>query len=68
MITLIALLDFAVLAIATLLAAAIAAAIHWLFLRVAFALMQPATPRRTPPRTELVRGTTQLARAYAANR
>lgn len=68
MITLIAMLDFAVLAIATLLAAAIAAAIHWIFLRVAFALMQPATARRIPPRAELARGSTQLARAYAANR
>ena len=68
MITLIAMLDFAVLAIATLLAGAIAAAIHWLFLRVAFALMHPATAHRIPPRSELVRGTAQLARAYAANR
>ena len=68
MITLIALLDFAVLAIATLFAAAIAAALHWLFLRVAFALMQPATAPRIPPRTQLVRGTAQLARAYATNR
>lgn len=68
MITLIAMLDFAVLTIATLLAAAIAAALHWLFLRVAFALMHPATARRVSQRTELVRGTAQLARAYAANR
>jgi hypothetical protein len=68
MITLIATLDFAVLAIATLLAAAIAAALHWLFLRVAFVLMHPATARRIPGRTDLVRGTTQLARSYVANR
>lgn len=64
----ITMLDFAILAIATLLAAAIAAALHWLFLRVAFALMQPATARRVPPRTELARGTAQLARAFATNR
>lgn len=68
MTTLIALLDFAVLAIATLLAAAIAAALHWLLLRVAFALMHPATARRIPPRTELVHGTAQLTRAFATNR
>lgn len=68
MITLIAMLDLAVLAIATLLAAAIAAAVHWLFLRIAFALMQPATARRIPPRTDLAHGTAELARAFATNR
>lgn len=68
MTSLIAVLDFAVLAIATLLAAAIAAAFHWIFLRVAFALMHPATGRRIPPRAELGRGTAQLARACATNR
>ena len=60
-------LDFAILAIATMFAVAAAAAISWMFLRVAFVLMQPAT-RRIPPRTELVRGTAQLARAYVGNR
>ena len=64
----IAMLDFATLAIATMLAVAAAAATSWIFLRVAFALMPPAAARRIPPRTELVRGTAQLARAYAANR
>jgi len=64
----ITMLDFATLAIATMLAVAAAAATSWIFLRVAFALMPPATARRIPPRTELVRGTAQLARAYAANR
>ena len=61
-------LDFAVLAIATMFAVAAAAALSWMFLRVAFTLMQPATARRIPPRTELVRGTAQLARAYVGNR
>lgn len=61
-------LDFAVLAIATMFAVAAAAAISWMFLRVAFVLMHPASARRIPPRTELVRGTAQLARVYAANR
>lgn len=61
-------LDFAIIAIATMFAVATAAAISWMFLRVAFVLMHPATARRIPPRTGLVRGTTQLARAYATNR
>lgn len=61
-------LDFAIVAIATMFAVATATAISWMFLRIAFVLIDPATSRRIPPRTELVRGTTQLARAYAANR
>jgi hypothetical protein len=64
----ITMLDFAILAIATMFAVAAAAALSWTFLRVAFVLMHPATARRIPPRTELARGTVQLARAYAANR
>jgi len=64
----ISMLDFAILAIATMFAVAAAAALSWMFLRVAFTWMQPATARRTPPRTQLVRGTAQLARAFAANR
>lgn len=64
----ITMLDFAIIAIATMFAVSTAAAISWMFLRIAFVLMHPATARRIPPRTELVRGTTQLARAYAANR
>lgn len=60
--------DFAILAIATMFAVASAAAISWMFLRLAFTLMQPATARKIPPRSELVRGTAPLARAYAANR
>ena len=62
------LLDFAILAIANMFAGAAAAAFSWMLLRAAFALMHPATAHRMPPRTELVRGTAQLARAYAANR
>jgi len=64
----ITILDFAILAIATMFAVAAAAALSWMFLRVAFTWMQPATARRIPPRTQLVRGTAQLARAFAANR
>jgi len=64
----ITMLDFAILAIATMLAVAAASALSWFLLRVAFALMHPATARRIPSRTELASGTAQLARAYAANR
>ena len=61
-------LDFAILAIATMFAVAAAAGFSWMFLCVAFTLMQPATSRRIPPRTQLVRGSAQLARAFASNR
>jgi hypothetical protein len=64
----ITMLNFAILAIATMFAVAAAAALSWMFLRVAFMLMQPATARQVPPRAELARGTAQLARAFAANR
>lgn len=64
----ITLLNFAVLAIATMFAVAAAAALSWMFLRVSFVLMQPATARRVPARTDLARGTAQLARAFASNR
>ena len=64
----IAMLHFATLAVATILAGLSAAALNWLCLRVAFVLMQPATARRVAVRTELVRGTAQLAQAYVTNR
>jgi len=59
-----ALLQFATLLIATLLAAAAAVAFHWLMLRATFLLMRPATARRISPRTELARGTVALVRAF----
>ncbi len=64
----IAMLQFATLVITTMFAAAVAVALHWLFLKAAFLMMRPATARRVPGRTELVRGTAQLARAYSASR
>jgi hypothetical protein len=64
----IAMLHFATLLITTLFAAAAAMALHWLLLRAMFVLMRPATARRAPSQTHLVRGTTQLARAYASQR
>jgi hypothetical protein len=64
----IAMLQFATLVITTMFAVAAAAGLHWVCLKVAFELMRPATARRIPARTELVRGTAQLARAYSATR
>ena len=64
----IAMLEFATLVIATVFAAAAAVALNWLLLKVAFLMMRPATARRSPARTELVRGTAQLARAFASQR
>jgi hypothetical protein len=64
----IALLSFTTLAVATLFALAAASAFHWLLLYVTVRVMRPATARRSPARTELVRGTTQLARAFVAHR
>jgi hypothetical protein len=64
----IAMLQFAIYAITTMFAAAAAVGLHWLFLKAAFLMMRPATARRIPVRTELVRGTAQLARAFASQR
>ena len=66
--TVIAMLHFATLVVTTLFAAAAAVAFHWLLLRAMFVLMRPATARRVNAPTQLVRGTAQLARAYASQR
>jgi len=51
-------LQFATLVIATIFAAAGAAALNWLLLRGACLMMRPATAKRIPARpTQLVRGT-----------
>ncbi len=60
--------QFATLVITTIFAAAVAAGLNWLCLEAAFRMMRPATARGIPARTELVRGTAQLARAYSASR
>jgi hypothetical protein len=62
------LLNFATLVVTTMFAAAGAVALHWLFLQATFLMMRPATARRIAVRTELARGTAQLARAYASQR
>ncbi len=64
----IAMLHFATLVITTLFAAAAALAFDWMLLRAMFVLMRPATARRVNAPSQLVRGTAQLARAYAAQR
>ncbi len=64
----IAMLHFATLAFVTVFAVAAAFAFDWMLLRAMFVLMQPATARRTPGRTQLGRGAAQVARAYAQHR
>ena len=64
----IAMLQFATLVITAIFAATVAAGLRWLLLKAAFRMMRPATARRVPARTELARGTAQLARAYSASR
>jgi len=64
----IALLDITTLTLATFFALAAAAGIHWLFLRVAFHLIRPATARRVVVRTEWGHGTRHLKRAFVGHR
>jgi len=66
----VALLDMAVLTVATVAALALASAVQWAMLQLAVRSMQPATAaaRQGGVRTELVHGTGQLARAYAGRR
>jgi hypothetical protein len=73
----IATLNLTGLVLATMFAAAGAVACNWLLLRVMFHLMRPAAARKSPEsvaakrptvRTELVRGTAELARVFAPNR
>jgi hypothetical protein len=60
-------LSLLTLALATILALGAAALLHWVLLRVTLRLMQPASIRPVP-HPQLVRGTMQLARAYAPRR
>jgi hypothetical protein len=66
-----AMMNFATLVMATLLAAGAAALLDWMLLRAMFRLMEPASRRPVKARSqasELVRGTAQLVRAYEAQR
>jgi hypothetical protein len=64
----IAILHLATLVFTTLFAAAAAVAFNALLLRMMFVLMRPATAQRVNSPAQLVRGTTRLTRAYAAQR
>ena len=68
--------QFAVLTVATVIAAAAAVALTWLFLQTTFHLMQPAAASRratpkgiriVPARSELVHGTRAAARQFAGS-
>ena len=59
-------LHFATLVAATIFAVVAALAVDWLLLKVAFALMRPATVPRISPNSGLVRGTQQLTRAFGS--
>jgi len=62
----IAMLELTILVLITIFAVAVAAGLHWLFLKAAFLLMRPATVQRTAVRTER-RATAQLARAFGTS-
>jgi hypothetical protein len=66
--TVVTLLNLFTLIVATLFAAGMAVALDWLLLRVAFQFMTPAAVRSASPRSELIRGTAELARAFAIRR
>ena len=63
-----AVVNFTILAVATLFAVAAAVALSWICLRIAFALVQPAKAWRGGNRTGLVEGRARLTRAFSANR
>lgn len=63
-----AIVNFTILAVATLFAAAAAAALSWIGLRIVFVLMPPARAWRAANRTGLGHGTARLARAFSTNR
>lgn len=62
------LLSFAIVLAATILALFAALGLHWLLLRAAFLLMQPATASRRVAQPAIVHGTRLVARAYAQHR
>lgn len=62
------LLSFAIVLAATILALFAALGLHWLLLRAAFLLMQPATAGRRAPQPAIEHGTRLVAHAYAQHR
>lgn len=63
-----AIANFAILAVATMFAVVAAAALSWICLRIAFALIDPARAWHARNRTGLAQGTARLARAFSTNR
>jgi hypothetical protein len=65
-----AMVQFAVLTVATVIAAATALGMAWAFLRGAFLLMQPAAVEKTRPamRSERVHGVRAAGRPFATQR
>jgi hypothetical protein len=64
-----AMVQFAVLTVATVMAVAAALALNWFFLRAAFYLMQPAAARPVRAvRADLVHGLRATVRQFAAQR
>ncbi len=61
-------LTFATVLAATILALFVALGLHWLLLRAAFRLMEPATASRRAVQPAIVHGTRLVARAYAQRR
>ena len=61
-------LTFATILAATILALFSALGLHWLLLRAAFLLMQPATASRRVSQSAIVHGTRLVAHAYAQRR
>lgn len=61
-------LGFAIVLLTTILALFVALGLHWLLLRAAFLLMQPATASRRVARPAIVYGTRLVAHAYAQRR
>jgi hypothetical protein len=62
------LVNYAMLVMATVFTGAAAVAVYWLLLRATVELMRPAAVRPAPAKTELVRGITQLLRAFDPRR
>lgn len=62
------LVNYAMLVMATVFTGAAAVAVYWLLLRATVELMRPAAIRPAPLKTELVRGTAQLLRAFDPRR
>jgi hypothetical protein len=64
----VAIMNFATLAVVTIFAAGAAFAFDWMLLRAMFVLMQPTTARSAPAAASLAGGTARVAKACTAHR